>query len=125
MRDFDREVMNASGPLPPIQTEEFSWSLARHFLFRICRRGYFIRYYLAQGGWDAYSHTLAREAYFSKYLMPFDTWLSRTLRDSIREAFAKMNAGVPGHKRRGFGFYLLRQIGKATADLQISLKNRE
>ena len=57
--------------------------------------------------------------------MPFDTWLSRTLRDSIREAFAKMSAGAPGHKRRGFGFYLLRQIGKATADLQISLKNRE
>jgi len=125
MRDFEREVMNASGPLPPIQTEEFSWSLARHYLFRFCRRGYFIRYYLAQGGWDAYSHTLAREAYFSKYLIPFDTWLSRTLRDSIRESFAKMSAVVPGHKRRGFGFYLLRQIGKATADLQISLKNRE
>ena len=125
MRDFDREVVNASGPLPPIRTEEFSWSLARHYLFRFCRRAYFIRYYLAQGGWDAYSHTLAREAYFSKYLMPFDTWLSHTLRDSIRESFAKMSAGVPGHKRRGFGFYLLRQIGKATADLQISLKNRE
>lgn len=125
MRDFEREVINAAGPLPPIRTEEFSWSLARHYIFRFCRRAYFIRYYLAQGGWDAYSHTLAREAYFSKYLMPFDTWLSRTLRDSIREAFAKMNAGVPGHKRRGFGFYLLRQIGKATADLQISLKNRE
>jgi len=125
MRDFDREVINASGPLPPIRTEEFSWSLARHYLFRSCRRAYFIRYYLAQGGWDAYSHTLAREAYFSKYLMPFDTWLSHTLRDSIRESFAKMSAGVPGHKRRGFGFYLLRQIGKATADLQISLKNRE
>ena len=125
MRDFEREVINAAGPLPPIRTEEFSWSLARHYLFRFCRRAYFIRYYLAQGGWDAYSHTLAREAYFSKYLMPFDTWLSRTLRDSIREAFAKMSAGAPGHKRRGFGFYLLRQIGKATADLQISLKNRE
>ena len=125
MRNFDREVINASGPLPPIRTEEFSWSLARHYLFRSCRRAYFIRYYLAQGGWDAYSHTLAREAYFSKYLMPFDTWLSHTLRDSIRESFAKMSAGVPGHKRRGFGFYLLRQIGKATADLQISLKNRE
>ena len=101
MRDFEREVINAAGPLPPIRTEEFSWSLARHYLFRFCRRAYFIRYYLAQGGWDAYSHTLAREA------------------------FAKMSAGVPGHKRRGFGFYLLRQIGKATADLQISLKNRE
>lgn len=125
MRDFEREVINASEALPPIRTEEFSWSLARHFLFRTCRRAYFIRYYLAQGGWDAYSHTLAREAYFSKYLTPFDTWLSHTLRDSIREAFAKMNAGTPGHKRRGFGFYLLRQIGKATADLQISLKNRE
>ena len=125
MRDFEREVSNAAGPLPPIRTEEFSWSLARHYLFRFCRRAYFIRYYLAQGGWDAYSHTLAREAYFSKYLMPFDTWLSHTLRDSIREAFAKMSAGSPGHKRRGFGFYLLRQIGKATADLQISLKNRE
>ncbi len=125
MRDFEREVMNAAGPLPPIRTEEFSWSLARHYLFRFCRRGYFIRYYLAQGGWDAYSHTLAREAYFSKYLMPFDTWLSRTLRDAIRDSFAKMSAGDPRHKRRGFGFYLLRQIGKATADLQISLKNRE
>ena len=125
MRDFEREVINAAGPLPPVQTEEFSWSLARHYLFRFCRRAYFIRYYLAQGGWDAYSHTLAREAYFSKYLMPFDTWLSRTLRDSIREAFAKMSAGAPGHKRRGFGFYLLRQIGRATADLQMSLKNRE
>ena len=125
MRDFEREVMNAAGPLPPIRTEEFSWSLARHYLFNFCRRGYFIRYYLAQGGWDAYSHTLAREAYFSKYLIPFDTWLSRTLRDSIRDSFAKMSAIVPGHKRRGFGFYLLRQIGKATADLQLSLKNRE
>ena len=71
------------------------------------------------------AHTLAREAYFSKYLIPFDTWLSRTLRDAIRESFAKMSAIVPGHKRRGFGFYLLRQIGKATADLQLSLKNRE
>ena len=62
MRDFEQEVINAAGPLPPIRTEEFSWSLARHYLFRFCRRAYFIRYYLAQGGWDAYSHTLAREA---------------------------------------------------------------
>ena len=53
MRDFEQEVTNAAGPLPPIRTEEFSWSLARHYLFRFCRRAYFIRYYLAQGGWDA------------------------------------------------------------------------
>lgn len=124
MRDFQREVLKAAHT-KPIQADDFSWSPLRHYVFNVCKRAYFIRYYMAQGGWDVYTPTIAREAYFCKYVLTYDAWLSQTLRDSIRQALARMAAGDPRRKRRDFGFYLLRQFSHATFDLQQSLTNRE
>lgn len=126
MRDFTKEAMDAATPKRRIVASEFSWSLFRHELFRKCRRAYFIRYYLSQGGWDAFSNMIAREAYFTKYLMPLDQWIARTIHESILGALRKVSAAL-GSKRksRDFNFYLLRFISKATADLEYSLKTRE
>lgn len=126
MRDFTNEMLDASAAKRKILASEFSWSLFRHELFEKCRRAYFIRYYLAQGGWDAFSNMAAREAYFTKYLMPLDQWIARTIQDSIVGAIRKVSA-ASGAKRksRDFNFYLLRFISKATADLEYSLKTKE
>lgn len=83
MRDFQRDVLAASKPAIDIPAGEFSWSLSRQTLFESCQRAYFIRHYLAQGGWNLHANELSKQAFLEKNLRPFDSWLEELFNDAI------------------------------------------
>lgn len=124
-RDFERDILDAAAFDGTRKASRFSWSYARETLFRKCKRACFIRYYLAQGGWDPYAHPLIRSAYVEKYRLPFRLWLARTFHLALQNGFRKA-AAVPQEKReRMFSGVCLRYLGKSVSDLQFSLENRE
>lgn len=86
MPDFDRFVLEATSWRKDVSAGTFSWSAARHLLFKSCKRAYFLRHYLAQGGWNAYSSELAKQAFLEKYLSSFDEWLGFVVQDSLSRA---------------------------------------
>jgi len=92
MRDFIYDVQQAAikDIRVPIRVTDFSWSILRYDLFRTCKRAYFLRYYLAQGGWDKYAHELVREAYFEKYMTTVNEWIRQTFQNSISEVIKKV-----------------------------------
>ena len=61
MQDFRKSVLQSSLWLKDISQDTFSWSAGKHRLFHACRRAYLIRYYIAQGGWDAGASQIARK----------------------------------------------------------------
>jgi len=89
MRDFQADIIHAAIAGKPIPASEFSWSPARFRLFHFCRRAYFIRYYLAQGGWNVNSHPLARSAYLEKYLPSFPDWMGMAFEQAVSAAIRK------------------------------------
>ncbi len=101
MRDFQADVIRAAVSGTSLPEGGFSWSPARMQLFRFCYRAYFIRYYLAQGGWNLHAHPAARSAYLEKHLPTFEQFLSRTLEDAVSEAL----------------FYAVRREKNARSDL--------
>lgn len=123
MRDFESDVIHAALAGQPVPASDFSWSPMRHLLFMICRRAYFIRYYLAQGGWNVHSHSLAKTAYLEKHLPPYRIWLARTARqcvaDSICEAFREPDAVL---RRRLFRTELMKNIRGSVSSLMMSLE---
>lgn len=86
MPDFTRWLLNASKAGRPLPPGEFVWSPAKHFLFRKCRRAWFFRHYLAQGGWNSLSADPAAHAFLLKYLDTADSWMSSTAEDSLSGA---------------------------------------
>lgn len=95
MPDFRRWELNAARPDQPAVPEEFSWSPAKHFLFRKCRRAWYFRHYLAQGGWDVLSGDAALHAYLLKYLSTLDGWLGEVLEESAVRALLAIAAVPP------------------------------
>lgn len=82
--DFDRFLLQAS--ISPFEKEgenpylgEFSWSVGKHRLFHYCRRAFYFRHILAQGGWNDYSDELHKQAYMEKYLLYFEDFLQKTI----------------------------------------------
>lgn len=82
--DFDRFLLQASGS--PFEKEgenpylgEFSWSAGKHNLFHFCRRAFYFRHILAQGGWNEYADELHKQAYMEKYLLYFEDFLQKTV----------------------------------------------
>ena len=100
MQDFRKSVLQSSLWLKDISQDTFSWSAGKHRLFHVCRRAYLIRYYIAQGGWDAGASQIARKAFTEKYLRTFPAWLAEMLADSLAETLLQLK-NVPKHKRRG------------------------
>ena len=100
MQDFRKSVLQSSLWLKDISQDTFSWSAGKHRLFHACRRAYLIRYYIAQGGWDAGASQIARKAFTEKYLRTFPAWLAEMLADSLAETLLQLK-NVPKHKRRG------------------------
>lgn len=90
MPDFRRWVLQASEEFSAQKPGDFIWSPAGHFLFRRCRRAWFCKHILAQGGWDIYSHEFALHAYLLKYLDTADSWTSRIVEGSLAEALLKI-----------------------------------
>ena len=74
MHDFRKSVLQSALWLRDISQDTFSWSAEKHRLFGTCRRAYLIRYYIAQGGWDASASPIARKAFTEKYLRTFPAW---------------------------------------------------
>ena len=82
--DFERFLLQASDP--PFEKAdrnlylgEFSWSVSKHRLFHFCRRAFYFRHILAQGGWNDYSDEWHRQAYIEKYLLYFEDFLQKTV----------------------------------------------
>ncbi len=86
MPDFDRFVLEATSWREDVSPGTFSWSAAKYWLFHGCERAYFLRHYLAQGGWNSYSCELAQRAFLEKYLSTFDEWLGEMVEDSLDRA---------------------------------------
>ncbi|MBO4630657.1 MAG: hypothetical protein J5858_01905 [Lentisphaeria bacterium] len=86
MPDFLRWLLNAAKPGKPLPPGEFIWSPGKHFLFHQCRRAWFFRHYLAQGGWNDLSSDPAMHAYLLKYLSTVDSWMSAALEESLSGA---------------------------------------
>lgn len=99
MHDFRKSVLQSSLWLKDISQDTFSWSAGKHRLFHSCRRAYLIRYYIAQGGWDAGASQIARKAFTEKYLRTFPAWLAEMLEASLAEALLQLK-NVPKHRRR-------------------------
>ncbi|MBQ9337306.1 MAG: hypothetical protein IJS14_08430 [Lentisphaeria bacterium] len=90
MPDFLRWLLNADKPGKPLPPGEFVWSPSKHFLFRQCRRAWFFRHYLAQGGWNELSADPAMHAYLLKYLATADSWMSSAAEDSLVRALMEI-----------------------------------
>lgn len=99
MHDFRKSVFQAALWLRDISQETFSWSAGKHRLFHTCRRAYLIRYYIAQGGWDASASQIARKAFTEKYLRTFPAWLTELLTESLSDTLLQLRS-VPEHKRK-------------------------
>ena len=128
MRNFTNDLLSASRPdiKMPFKASEFSWSILRYKLFNRCRRAYFIRYYLAQGGWDEYAHPLARSAYYEKYMLTLDQWMSQAFQKSVISAIRKaIIQQQEKQRRKDFAIHMLRGLSKSVSMLQSSLKNEE
>ena len=123
--DFEKDILSAAEFDGIRRASRFSWSYSREMLFRQCKKAYFIRYYLAQGGWDMYANSIVRSAYVEKYRMPFHIWLAKTFHLAMQSAF-RQAAVQPFEKRKKiFTAACLRYVGRAVSALQFSLENRE
>lgn len=123
--DFEKDIISAAEFNGIRHASRFSWSHAREILFRRCRKAYFIRYYLAQGGWDMYAAPIVRSAYIEKYRMPFHIWLAGTFHMAMRSAFRQAAVQPAAKRKKTFTAACLRDLGRAVSDLQFSLENRE
>lgn len=125
MRDFEQDILYAAHAGEPIPASEFSWSIARHNLFRFCRRAYFIRYYLAQGGWNLHAHPLCRSAYLEKYLPTLDQWIAAAFENAVRAALETASTKRNEDTRADtFRTLLLRHLQQQTGALYRSLESR-
>ena len=103
--DFERFLLQASGSSEEKEKEysylgEFSWSGSKHFLFQYCRRAFYFRYILAQGGWDAYAEKLHRQAYVEKYLLYFEDFLQNTVQYALCDALPGLREMTDEKERR-------------------------
>ncbi len=118
MRDFEQDIIAAATVGHPLTGAGFSWSLYRHKLFSFCPRAYFIRYYLAQGGWNPHSHELTQYAYFEKHLPDRALWLESAMEEAVTQAVKSC-----GGRRHDFVQALSRNLSTAVRRLQASLEN--
>lgn len=127
MRDFEYDVIRAAIAGHPLPVTDFSWSAGRDKLFRFCKRAYFIRYHLAQGGWNRYAHTLVRYAYFEKHLPDRDLFLSSRFERAVAEAVRDVRHLhlAPEKIREEFARSLMRHLEAAMRRLRNGLENQQ
>lgn len=125
MRDFQADVIRAAVNGKPLPEGGFSWSPARMQLFRFCQRAYFIRYYLAQGGWNIHAHPAARSAYLEKHLPDFSQFLSRTLEQAVSDAMFYAVRREKKERSDIFRRALVQGLERRTTALIIGLEKRD
>ena len=125
MRDFQADVIRAAITGKPLPEGGFSWSPARMQLFRFCQRAYFIRYYLAQGGWNIHAHPAARTAYLEKHLPDFNQFLSRTLEQSVSDALFYAVRREKKERTDIFRRALVQGLERRTSALIIGLEKQD
>ena len=125
MRDFQADVIRAAISGKPLPEGGFSWSPARMQLFRFCQRAYFIRYYLAQGGWNIHAHPAARTAYLEKHLPDFSQFLSRTLEQAVSDAMFYAVRREKKERSDIFRRALVQGLERHTTALIIGLEKRD
>ncbi len=118
MRDFEQDIIAAARFGHPLTGAYFSWSLLRHNLFLFCPRAYFIRYYLAQGGWNIHSHELTQYAYFEKHLPTRSLWLESAMEKAVTDSLKTCRGD-----RKEFLQSLSRNLTGQLRKLQSSLEN--
>lgn len=122
---FEQQMLDAAHFSGPVRAGAFSWSCAREWLFTRCERACFLRYYLAQGGWDPHAHPLIRSAYADKYVQTFGMWLSRTFQSAVQRGFREAMTRAQEKRKRSFSAVCLRFLSRAVLDLQLSMENKE
>lgn len=125
MRDFQADVIRAARTGKPLPDGGFSWSPARMHLFRFCQRAYFIRYYLAQGGWNIHADPIARTAYMEKHLPTFQQFLSRTLESAAADAISYTVQREKKERQEIFKRALVQGLEKRITALVISLEQQD
>jgi len=68
---------------------EFSWSVSRDRLFRMCERAYYYTYYGSWGGWDESADPMCRKLYILKNLQTLDMWAGSIVHETIAEALRR------------------------------------
>ena len=122
MRDYQADVVHAALCGQPLPAADFSWSPARAALFAYCKRAYFIRYYLALGGWNIHAHPIARTAYLEKHLPTLKQFLAGTLEHAIADAIAyTVQRNSDSGQLNIFRQALIRRLEQAVTALVIHL----
>lgn len=125
MRDFQADVIRAARSGKPLPEGGFSWSPARMHLLRFCQRAYFIRYYLAQGGWNIHADPPAKTAYMEKHLPTFEQFISRTLESSVKDALYYAVQREKQERRPIFKRALLQGLERRITALVVSLSRED
>lgn len=99
MPDFKRWLLNAAKFSNDLPQGEFTWSPAKHFLFKRCLRAWYFRHYLAQGGWDLHANDNSMQCYLEKHLTTFHAWIGNVLESAMASALSNI-AGVRVEKER-------------------------
>lgn len=123
MPDFDRFVLEATSWREGVSPGTFSWSAGKFRLFRACERAYFLRHYLAQGGWNAYSRECSQRAFLEKYLSTFDEWLGEVAEDSLDRALRetmpyRVSSGRSAALMEAFQVHVSRRLLLAEPELR-------
>ncbi len=125
MRDFEADVLQAALTGHPLPASEFSWSPARHRLFTFCKRAYFLRHYLAQGGWNEHACETVRSAYLEKHLPGFDQWLSAAFEKSLIRSLRSLADRNSNRRKEDFEFEMNRNLNRETGALLYGLDSRQ
>lgn len=100
MNRFRKEEISAAKLGGEFPATPFSWSVSRHLLFHRCRRAYFLHYYFAQGGWDAYADTLSRFVWSAKKYKPYPERLEQRIEEILRSSFDALRNVPPSFRLR-------------------------
>ena len=123
MRDFEQDVIRSANFDGSVKLSYFSWSLAAQMLFGKCPRAYFIRYMIAQGGWDQFCHPAAASAYREKHLQKLDFFLGDLFHESVNEALIAVSTADIRIRKQLFDKILLKSISKRLSAMSFALKN--
>ncbi len=125
MRDFQRDAARAAAWTGEIPAGDFSWSLARHALFRACPRAFFLSSYMAQGGWDPYAAKAVRECYAEKQSQSVEEWIEQSLGSAIACAVERAAEAEGGYMAGTAARALIGAAARIIAEADVQLRNEE